>query len=480
VHDDCFSKIKGIILVKRLNEMAFSGESITIFDLDDTLVVTNARIAVKDSKTGEVFHLTPQEFNEYEHKPHHEVNYSQFEDPQILKAGKLVEDILTILKDTYENSTAVGIVTARNKGSMIREFFLDNGIDIHPKFVIAVNDPAEGFHGTVAEKKQQAFRRLYEMGYTDFKFFDDDINNLTLAKELEKELPITVNTHRVTANHLPKLGLKEIGIFTGKFKPPHTGHYDMIKQYAEQNDEFHVFVSSKTEGEVTGQMAVSILELYFAGDSNIQIHLSDVTPVRSAYEWVEALGKTQDAPNNKINLYALPADMKRFAAMEKWLGGITQLQRIETVRPEFIKGTGQEEGDSDGVSGTLMRQFIVDDLESFAKGLPNGVDKDRVWAIVKGGQVEENGTFAVPADSFNQATDLNIMPTDINVPVGGLPSHWTTSQPYSRFDLKTNPMADRYGSNPGGRAVKTFDDFCQEEPETATFNKSAENNKLNK
>ena len=73
---------------------------------------------------------------------------------------------------------------------------------------------------------------------------------MTLAKELEKELPITVNTHRVTANHLPKLGLKEIGIFTGKFKPPHTGHYDMIKQYAEQNDEFHVFVSSKTEGEV--------------------------------------------------------------------------------------------------------------------------------------------------------------------------------------------------------------------------------------
>ena len=126
----------------------------------------------------------------------------------------------------------------------------------------------------------------------------------------------------------------------------------MIKQYAEQNDEFHVFVSSKTEGEVTGQMAVSILELYFAGDSNIQIHLSDVTPVRSAYEWVEALGKTRDAPNNKINFYALPADMKRFAAMEKWLGGITQLQRIETVRPEFIKGTGQEEGDSDGVSGT--------------------------------------------------------------------------------------------------------------------------------
>ena len=169
--------------------MAFSGESITIFDLDDTLVVTNARIAVKDSKTGEIFHLTPQEFNEYEHQPHHEVNYSQFEDPQILKAGKLVENILNILKDTYENSTAVGIVTARNKGSMIREFFLDHGIDIHPKFVIAVNDPSEGFHGSVAEKKQQAFRRLYDMGYTNFRFLDRKSTRLNSSHVSESRMP---------------------------------------------------------------------------------------------------------------------------------------------------------------------------------------------------------------------------------------------------------------------------------------------------
>ena len=161
----------------------------------------------------------------------------------MLFRSKLVDNILKVLKDTYENSTAVGIITARNKGSMIREFFLEHGIDIHPKFVIAVNDPAEGFHGSVAEKKQQAFKRLYSMGYRDFKFFDDDVNNLRLAKELENELPITVNTHQVKAKHLPKLSLKKIGIFTGKFKPPHAGHYEMIAKYAESNDEFYVFVS---------------------------------------------------------------------------------------------------------------------------------------------------------------------------------------------------------------------------------------------
>ena len=467
--------------------MAFSGESITIFDLDDTLVVTNARIAVKDSKTGEIFHLTPQEFNEYEHQPHHEVNYSQFEDPQILKAGRLVEKILGILKETYENSTAVGIITARNKGSMIREFFLENGIDIHPKFVIAVNDPAEGFHGSVAEKKQQAFRRLYEMGYRDFKFFDDDVNNLKLAKELEAELPITVNTYRVKAKHLPKLELKRIGIFTGKFKPPHLGHYKMIEKYAAQNDEFHVFVSPKQEDGITGKMAVEILKLYFKKNSAIKIHPAEVTPVRSSYEWVEALGKTQDAPNNKINLYALPEDMGRFAAMEKWLGGIKQLERIETERPEISQAMANSadpnKKDSDGVSGTLMRGFIrANDKQNFFKGLPDGSDKELIWQIVTG-QIElkeEVGTYDIPADSFDQQIDPNVMPNPVNVPVGGLPSHWVTTQPYSRFDLKTNPLSNRYGSNPAERNVKTFDDFCKDEPDNAKFHKSTLNSGLDK
>lgn len=473
--------------------MAFSGESITIFDLDDTLVVTNARIAVRDSKTGEVFHLTPQEFNEYEHQPHHEVNYSQFEDPNILRAGRLVEKILGILKQTYENSTAVGIITARNKGSMIREFFLEHGIDIHPKFVIAVNDPAEGFHGSVAEKKQQAFRRLYEMGYRDFKFFDDDINNLKLAKELEAELPISVNTHQVKAKHLPKLEITNVGIFTGKFKPPHLGHYEMIEKYAAENDEFHVFVSPKPEEGITGKMAVQILNFYFKDSKKIHIHLADETPVRSAYEWVTELGKTTEAPNYKINLYALPKDMGRFAAMEKWLGGIRQIERVETIRPEFEKSTDPKKGDPDGISGSIMREFIKDgDEMSFVKGLPAKLTdeiKAQIWKIVTG-QIsidsikEEVGTYDIPADSFNQEIDPNVMPNDVNVPVGGLPAHWTTSQPYSRLDLKTNPLANRYGSNPMDRAVKTFDDFCKAEPEQARFNKpmlysSLINNKKN-
>ena len=93
--------------------MAFKGPNIAIFDLDDTLVVTNARIEVTDSWTGEKFFLTPKEFNEYERKAHHSIDFSQFDDPDILKAGILVDWTIDIMKEVYENEGAVGIITAR-------------------------------------------------------------------------------------------------------------------------------------------------------------------------------------------------------------------------------------------------------------------------------------------------------------------------------------------------------------------------------
>ena len=46
-------------------------DKINIFDVDDTLVVTDSKIKVTDNKNGKVYELTPKEFNEYESKKHH-------------------------------------------------------------------------------------------------------------------------------------------------------------------------------------------------------------------------------------------------------------------------------------------------------------------------------------------------------------------------------------------------------------------------
>ena len=66
-------------------------QSITIFDVDDTLVVTQSKIRVTDTTTKEVFELTPAQFNEFEKKSHHDMDFSDFRNLDVLKAGKIVE-----------------------------------------------------------------------------------------------------------------------------------------------------------------------------------------------------------------------------------------------------------------------------------------------------------------------------------------------------------------------------------------------------
>ena len=49
-----------------VTEKPYSKEKIVVFDLDDTLVITDAKIKVCNRVNGECFSLTPEEFNEYE------------------------------------------------------------------------------------------------------------------------------------------------------------------------------------------------------------------------------------------------------------------------------------------------------------------------------------------------------------------------------------------------------------------------------
>ena len=51
---------------------------IVVFDLDDTLVISAAKIKVCNKKTGECYSLTPEEFNSYEKGQHEELDFDEF------------------------------------------------------------------------------------------------------------------------------------------------------------------------------------------------------------------------------------------------------------------------------------------------------------------------------------------------------------------------------------------------------------------
>jgi hypothetical protein len=153
---------------------------------------------VLDPKTHKVLKtLTPAEFNFF--TPNHKVNLSfeEFEDADILRKASFIQHVLEQLLSFYNSGVHVSIVTARSSSKLIQTFFLEAGINIHPDLVIAINDPQYKFTGSVAEKKKQALEGLIEQGYKSFIFFDDNDDNLRLAKELEKDKSVTVKTVKV-------------------------------------------------------------------------------------------------------------------------------------------------------------------------------------------------------------------------------------------------------------------------------------------
>ncbi len=176
----------------------YHASKIMVFDLDDTLVITDAKIKVCDNKTGECYSLTPEEFNEYEKQPHHSLDFDDFKSLEVMKAGKLIEYYLKIFKEAYKMKVAVGIVTARDDREMIYKWLREHvGYRIDKDLIYAVNDPVHKFNGAISDRKKAAFRELIEMGYNDFQFFDDDDANLKLVKSLENEYSdVKIVTHK--------------------------------------------------------------------------------------------------------------------------------------------------------------------------------------------------------------------------------------------------------------------------------------------
>jgi len=166
----------------------YHGSKILVFDLDDTLVISSAKIKVCNKKTGECYSLTPEEFNTYEKGEHEELNFDEFKSLEIMKAGKLIEYYLKIFKEAYRSKLAVGIVTARDDRKMIYKWLREHvGFRIDNDLIFAVNDPVHKFKGSISDRKKAAFKELIEMGYNDMQFYDDDDANLKLVKSLEDE-----------------------------------------------------------------------------------------------------------------------------------------------------------------------------------------------------------------------------------------------------------------------------------------------------
>lgn len=160
---------------------------ILIFDIDDTLIYSNATIyVVKDGKR--IKELTPAQYNEYIWQEGESFDYSNFDSSKLLNQANFTKYWDT-LKREYAKGTHIAILTARGKPVMVRKFFLNNGIDIKDDLIFCCAYSKFPWKGTVQYKKAKVIEYLMLLGYNTFVFFDDNLNNLKSAKQLEELYP---------------------------------------------------------------------------------------------------------------------------------------------------------------------------------------------------------------------------------------------------------------------------------------------------
>lgn len=177
-----------------INEFLIHGKSsdkVLVFDVDDTLIKSNAKVFV--IKNGKVVNkLDTQEYNNYVLKPGESFSYEEFKDLDKMLDADITPYFKTMERE-YHKGVHISILTARANKKLIHDFFIKkSNIDIHPKLIFTIGDDMSDL--SVAEKKAKCIRTLVSYGYKTLIFFDDNIDNLKEVKSMGERLGVKIHT----------------------------------------------------------------------------------------------------------------------------------------------------------------------------------------------------------------------------------------------------------------------------------------------
>jgi len=169
--------------------------SLTIFDIDDTLFHTTAKVGVID-KEGNPKAISNSEFNTYEWQPGEKPDFKEFRDAEKFNKEStpipsMVNKMIGILGNVRRNpKSRVIILTARGDFDN-KEVFLDtfrkHGINIDMVYVERAGNLNEP-NLNIAEKKAIIVRRYLDSKQFDVaRLYDDADANLEVFKQLSNE-----------------------------------------------------------------------------------------------------------------------------------------------------------------------------------------------------------------------------------------------------------------------------------------------------
>jgi hypothetical protein len=200
--------------MKKFREYLDESHGLHIFDIDETLFNTNAKIHVKDKHGNTVRTLNNQEFNDHKLDPDHHYDFHEFRDSKKFHDESepihpMIRKVQAISKNIKRGGHKSKIImnTARadfDKKEPVLAKFRKHGIDvdsmhIHRAGNIEGNEPP-------AQKKNVILRKHLDTGhYHHVHMYDDSESNLKAFLGLQHEYPnVKFHAHLVKHGHTRK------------------------------------------------------------------------------------------------------------------------------------------------------------------------------------------------------------------------------------------------------------------------------------
>jgi len=185
---------------------AAAGKGLTIFDIDETLFHTKAKIDVLHNGK-KIKSLNNIQFNTYKLRKGETFDFGQFKSAEIFNKtatpiGKMIAKAKMIIKNATKKGSKVIVVTARgdmDDRDLFIKTFEAQGIDMSNVYVERAGNI--GLDNS-AKNKEVVFRKYLDTGlYKRIRLFDDAMENLLALTSLKNEYPdITFEAYRVNKN----------------------------------------------------------------------------------------------------------------------------------------------------------------------------------------------------------------------------------------------------------------------------------------
>ncbi|MBQ69609.1 hypothetical protein CL689_06080 [Candidatus Saccharibacteria bacterium] len=169
------------------------GGALFVFDVDDTILNTSAKIIIK-KVTGQTNALTSAEYGKYTIEEGDQIDLSQFSDSyKFVKESKPISKMLSLLKSVqrkvqdkmFEDGSRLILLTARNdfdSKHMVLEFVHSLGIDID---LVHIERAGRRGVGSTGKNKHQVLSEYLERNnFASVVAFDDSVSNLEAIASL--------------------------------------------------------------------------------------------------------------------------------------------------------------------------------------------------------------------------------------------------------------------------------------------------------